>query len=174
MRTRIGVMAAGAALAALPSSGWSATRVHITHLRVIASDTRRPAKAPLDRRRAYSYMVRYRISGPGALRVRRRALVRTLAGTVMGHQPATAHPLGGCGMGAERSDGVVNHKGQVFDAAAGRGSTDVHAGLYVVDGAIIPRSLGCNPLLTITALAERAMIHMAADLGLSFLAGGDA
>lgn len=97
-----------------------------------------------------------------------------LAGTVMGHQPATAHPLGGCGMGAERSDGVVNHKGQVFDAAAGRGSTDVHAGLYVVDGAIIPRSLGCNPLLTITALAERAMIHMAADLGLSFLAGGDA
>ena len=83
MRTRIGVMAAGAALAALPSSGWSATRVHITHLRVIASDTRRPAKAPLDRRRAYSYMVCYRISGPGALRVRRRALVRTLAGTVM-------------------------------------------------------------------------------------------
>lgn len=91
-----------------------------------------------------------------------------LAGTVMGHQPATAHPLGGCGMGTERSDGVVNHKGQVFDAAPGRGSTDVHAGLYVIDGAIIPRSLGCNPLFTITALAERAMIHMAADMRLSF------
>lgn len=91
-----------------------------------------------------------------------------LAGTVMGHQPATAHPLGGCGMGTERTDGVVNHKGQVFDGAAGRGTTDVHAGLYVIDGAIIPRSLGCNPLFTITALAERAMIHMAADRGLSF------
>lgn len=91
-----------------------------------------------------------------------------LAGTVMGHQPATAHPLGGCGMGSERSDGVVNHKGQVFDASAGRGSTDVHDGLYVIDGAIIPRSLGCNPLFTITALAERALIHMAADKGLSF------
>ena len=38
-----------------------------------------------------------------------------LAGTVMGHQPATAHPLGGCGMGRERGDGVVNHKCQVFD-----------------------------------------------------------
>lgn len=89
-----------------------------------------------------------------------------LAGTVMGHQPATAHPLGGCGMGHERADGVVNHMGQVFDAAAGRGATDVHTGLYVIDGAIIPRSLGVNPLLTITALAERAMIHVAADLGL--------
>lgn len=90
-----------------------------------------------------------------------------LAGTVMGHQPATAHPLGGCGMGSERTDGVVNHKGQVFDGTAERGTADVHTGLYVIDGAIIPRSLGCNPLLTITALAERAMIHMAADLGLT-------
>ena len=91
-----------------------------------------------------------------------------LAGTVMGHQPATAHPLGGAGMGRERSDGVVNHKGQVFDAGAGRGSTAVHEGLYVVDGAVMPRSLGVNPLLTITALAERAMIHLAQDYRLSF------
>jgi cholesterol oxidase len=91
-----------------------------------------------------------------------------LAGTVMGHQPATAHPLGGAGMGSERSDGVVNHKGQVFDAGASAGSTAVHEGLYVVDGAVMPRSLGVNPLFTITALAERAMLHMAQDYGLSF------
>ena len=88
----------------------------------------------------------------------------------MGHQPATAHPLGGCGMGQDRSSGVVDHRGQVFDAGPGRGSTAVHEGLYVVDGAAIPRSLGVNPLLTITALAERAMIHLAADHGLSFAA----
>lgn len=91
-----------------------------------------------------------------------------LAGTVMGHQPATAHPLGGAGMGRERSDGAINHKGQVFDGTAGRGETDVHAGLYVVDGAMMPRSLGVNPLLTITALAERALIHMQHDYGLAF------
>jgi cholesterol oxidase len=91
-----------------------------------------------------------------------------LAGTVMGHQPATAHPLGGAGMGRERGDGVVNHKCQVFDAAPGRGSTAVHDGLYVVDGAVMPRSLGVNPLLTITALAERAMIQLAQDYSLSF------
>jgi cholesterol oxidase len=91
-----------------------------------------------------------------------------LAGTVMGHQPATAHPLGGAGMGRDRSDGAINHKGQVFDGAAGRGTTDVHAGLYVIDGSVMPRSLGVNPLLTITALAERALIHMQQDFGLSF------
>jgi cholesterol oxidase len=88
-----------------------------------------------------------------------------LAGTVMGHQPATAHPLGGAGMGDERGDGVVDHMGRVFDGAAGRGVTAVHAGLHVIDGAIIPRSLGCNPLLTITALAERAMLHAARQHG---------
>ena len=87
-----------------------------------------------------------------------------LAGTVMGHQPATAHPLGGASMGADRSTGVVDHKGRAFDPRGGE--TTVHDGLYVVDGSIIPRSLGCNPLLTITALAERAMIHMGRDVGL--------
>jgi cholesterol oxidase len=91
-----------------------------------------------------------------------------LAGTVMGHTPATAHPLGGCVMGRDAGEGVVNHKCQVFDSGAGRSSDGVHHGLYVIDGAVIPRSLGVNPLLTITALAERAMIHFAHDHGAAF------
>ncbi len=85
-----------------------------------------------------------------------------LAGTIMGHQPATAHPLGGVGVGRDASDGVVSHKGEVFSKL---GSNEVHKGLYVVDGSIIPRSLGVNPLLTITALAERTMLHLAQDNG---------
>jgi cholesterol oxidase len=90
-----------------------------------------------------------------------------LAGTMMGRQPATAHPLGGCGMGRDRSEGVVNHKCQVFDGRTNAGAADVHRGLYVMDGAIMPRSLGVNPLLAITALAERAMLHLGRDWGLS-------
>jgi len=91
-----------------------------------------------------------------------RYVKNPLAGTFMGHQPATAHPLGGCGMGSDRGSGVVDHKGQVFDAK-GSGTAAVHRGLYVIDGSVIPRSLGVNPLLTITALAERAMLHFTAD-----------
>ncbi|MEO0672475.1 MAG: GMC family oxidoreductase [Pseudomonadota bacterium] len=81
-----------------------------------------------------------------------------LSGTVMGQQPATAHPLGGNPMGADRTTGVVNHRGEVFDDG-GPSSVAVHDGLRVIDGSIIPRSLGVNPLYTITALSERAMMH---------------
>jgi len=67
----------------------------------------------------------------------------------------SAHPLGGCRMGASAAGGVVNHRGQVFDASSGDESQAVHRGLYVADASIIPTALGNNPLLTITALAER-------------------
>jgi cholesterol oxidase len=93
-----------------------------------------------------------------------RYIKSPLAVTSMGTKPATAHPLGGCGIGDDASSGVVNHKCQVFD---GKGES-VHGGLYVCDGSVIPRSIGVNPLLTVTALAERAMIHLARDHNLGF------
>lgn len=67
----------------------------------------------------------------------------------------TAHPLGGCRMGADAGEGVVDHRGQVFDTSSSRAAGAVHPGLYVADASIIPTALGNNPLLTITALAER-------------------
>lgn len=67
--------------------------------------------------------------------------------------PMTTHPLGGCAMAESGALGVTDHRGRVF---SGEGKA-VHDGLLVLDGSVFPGALGCNPLLTITALAERAM-----------------
>jgi cholesterol oxidase len=75
----------------------------------------------------------------------------------------TAHPLGGCRMAATAADGVVNHRGEVFDVTPGRDGRAVQPGLYVADASIIPSALGNNPLLTITALAERVADLMLRD-----------
>ncbi|WP_440056464.1 GMC family oxidoreductase N-terminal domain-containing protein (plasmid) [Pseudoalteromonas sp. T1lg65] len=73
----------------------------------------------------------------------------------------TVHPLGGCNLAESGSFGVVNHKGQVF-CDAGQSCYD---DLYVADGSIIPTSLAVNPLLTISALAERCCALIAKDRG---------
>jgi len=82
------------------------------------------------------------------------------------HRATSVHPLGGACMGDDRKSGVVNHCGQVFDGAH-QLLNGVHKGLYVMDGAIVPVSLGINPLLTITALAERCMEHAINENGLN-------
>ena len=71
----------------------------------------------------------------------------------------TVHPLGGCIMADDAEHGVVDDAGAVFSGSTG---TAVHDGLYVWDGSVVPRPLGVNPLLTISALAERA-VHLVAD-----------
>ncbi len=86
---------------------------------------------------------------------------------MMGGNMMTVHPLGGCRVGADRTQGVVNHACQVFDGSPAGAPTTVHEGLYVMDGSVIPHSLGVHPLLTITAVAERAMIHFAKARGLT-------
>lgn len=78
------------------------------------------------------------------------------------HNITTVHPLGGCCMADNAEKGAVNHKGQVFSASRGNA---VHEGLYVADGAVVSRSLGVNPLLTISALAERTCALLAKDKG---------
>ncbi|MFG2296691.1 GMC oxidoreductase [Streptomyces sp. NPDC048603] len=60
----------------------------------------------------------------------------------------TYHPLGGCVLG-RATDGYGRARG--------------YQGLYVVDGSLIPGSLGVNPFVTITALAERNMARILAE-----------
>lgn len=87
-------------------------------------------------------------------------LKNPLSNQLMGQDLITVHPLGGCIMAANAEAGAVNHKGQVFAGAQG---TDVYENLYVSDGSVIPRALGVNPLLTISAVAERCCALMAKD-----------
>ncbi len=76
----------------------------------------------------------------------------------MGRKLITVHPVGGCGMGDDASSGVVDDSCRVF---AGTNGSEVHPGLYVCDGAALPGAVGVNPLLTITAVAERAVEKLA-------------
>ncbi len=100
-----------------------------------------------------------------------KALIKSMGGvfvgnpfalTAFGGNRVIAHPLGGCAMAETVETGVVAPDGRVFDPT--KGPTGVHDGLYVCDGAAVPSSVGVSPLLTIAALAERAMILMAAQL----------
>ncbi len=74
----------------------------------------------------------------------------------------TVHPLGGCVMADDATGGVVDDRGGVFSGTAG---TATHDGLYVADGSIVPRPLGVNPLLTISALAERTCALLIEERG---------
>ena len=61
--------------------------------------------------------------------------------------PLTAHILGGCVIGRDASEGVIDTDHRVFG----------YQNLYVCDGSAISANPGVNPALTITAMTERVM-----------------
>jgi choline dehydrogenase-like flavoprotein len=64
-----------------------------------------------------------------------------------------SHPLGGCRMGKDATEGVADEYGRVFG----------YDGLYIADASLIPSSLGVNPSLTISALALRVARQIIVD-----------
>ena len=70
------------------------------------------------------------------------------------------HPIGGCPMGKDASEGVVDSMGKLFKGNSG---TAKYEDFYVVDGSIIPSPLGVNPSCTISALAFRISEKISGD-----------
>ena len=66
--------------------------------------------------------------------------------------PTTAHIFGGCVMGKDKNEGVIDKDHRVFG----------YQNMYVCDGSVISANPGVNPSLTITALAERAVSRIGA------------
>ena len=65
--------------------------------------------------------------------------------------PTTAHIMGGAVIGEGPETGVVDRRHRAFG----------YENLLVCDGSAIPANVGVNPSLTITALTEHAMSHVA-------------
>jgi cholesterol oxidase len=99
-------------------------------------------------------VIKWRIRNSRRHYVRVRRVMREFASALGGrfvenplsriNKIVAVHPLGGCAMADSATEGVVAPSGEVYG----------HPGLYVVDASILPTSVGSNPSLTITALAE--------------------
>jgi choline dehydrogenase-like flavoprotein len=83
-----------------------------------------------------------------------RAQIATLPMEILLARVVSAHVMGGCAMGADDRNAVVN----------GNGRHHVVDNLYVFDGSIFPTSLGTNPQLSIYAIAARMADRLAQAL----------
>lgn len=106
----------------------------------IAPGATRPAPIP----RAYEVARRLAEKTGGQAQA---SLLEAVVGT-----PVTAHFLGGAVIGADADEGVVDSRLRVFG----------YQNLLICDGSVLPANIGVNPSLTITALAEHAIGHVAA------------
>jgi cholesterol oxidase len=74
----------------------------------------------------------------------------SVLGEVLFNVSSTAHILGGCPMGADAAQGVIDKYGRAFG----------YDNFYIADGSVVPVNLSVNPSLTICALGEWIMSHV--------------
>jgi cholesterol oxidase len=88
-----------------------------------------------------------------------RDVARVLQADFMDNPPwyigrvTTVHPLGGCPMGRDEREGVIDSYGRVFG----------YPGLVIADGSVMPGPVGPNPSNTIAALAHRFAEQLIAE-----------
>ncbi|MHB8574652.1 MAG: GMC family oxidoreductase N-terminal domain-containing protein [Dehalococcoidia bacterium] len=119
-----------------------------------ASDGRIMLKKRLGRRPALDIAWEHAGTQPliDRMEVEFRKIATELGGTYVANpvwsllnRMVTVHPLGGCAVADDAERGVLTPYGEVWG----------YPNLYVADGAAVPRGIGPNPSLTISALAER-------------------
>ena len=94
-----------------------------------------------------------------AVRSTGRDIAKVLDGKFKDNPPwyvgrvVTVHPLGGCPMGRNEREGVVDSYGRVFG----------YPGFMIADGSVMPGPVGPNPSNTISALAHRFAERMIQD-----------
>jgi choline dehydrogenase-like flavoprotein len=81
--------------------------------------------------------------------------ISALPANAMGAAIFSAHVMGGCAMGGEPRDSVVDSDGRHHQVE----------NLYVIDGSVFPTSLGVNPQMSIYGLAARNATRLVAALG---------
>ena len=91
-------------------------------------------------------------------------LLGNIAETLKAESIATSHPLGGCAIGKNAAEGVVDEFGRVFANTGTDVTPEYYDGLYIADASIFPTALGVNPSLTISALALRIDKNIANEM----------
>jgi len=104
-------------------------------------------------RRSGAYFENVRRTGQDVARVLRADFLDNLPWYV--GRVTTVHPLGGCPMGRDEREGVVDSYGNVFGCP----------GLLIADGSVMPGPVGPNPSNTIAALAHRFADRVIAEAG---------
>jgi len=80
--------------------------------------------------------------------------IESLAADKLRWQTMSAHVMGGCGMGYDEKNSVVNSFGEHHQLE----------NLIIIDGSIFPTSLGVNPQLTIYAIAAKLSAQLATNM----------
>lgn len=83
-----------------------------------------------------------------------KEMIEQLPADKLRWQTLSAHVMGGCGMGQDQRQSVVNSLGQHHQLE----------NLTVIDGSLFPTSLGVNPQLTIYGIAAKLASQVVIDL----------